>query len=158
MPRSHLETGVRWGDAGALICLDRFAYMVGDIFDTKSGRGRVEIRTGVGQRRHWKNEEKGEIVAEALVPGAVVSEVARRHDMTPQHLFSWIRAAKAGKFALPAEASFVPVVVEAPAKGVPRDRSVWIVITIGEVRVRVPSGAEAKTVEAVLRAVRRVLA
>ena len=135
--------------------------MVDDI-DTKSGRGRVEIRTGIGQRRNWSDEEKGEIVAEAVAPGAVVSEVARRHDLTPQHLFSWIRAAKDGKFALPAEAApaFVPVVVETaePQKAPPCDRSAPIVITIGDVRVRVPGGAEARTIEAVLRAVRRVLA
>ncbi len=136
--------------------------MVDDIVDTKSGRGRVEIRTGIGQRRNWSDEEKGEIVAEAVAPGAVVSEVARRHDMTPQHLFSWIRAAKDGKFALPAEAApaFVPVVVEGvePEKVALRERSASIVISIGDVRVRVPGGAEARTIEAVLRAVRRVLA
>jgi transposase len=44
--------------------------------------------------------------------------------MTPQHLFSWIRPAKDGKFALPAETApaFVPVVVEAtePKKAPPR--------------------------------------
>ncbi len=136
--------------------------MVDDIVDMKGGRGRVEIRTGVGQRRNWSDEKKGEIVAEAVAPGAVVSEVARRHDLTPQHLFSWIRAAKDGKFALPVEAApaFVPVVVEAaePQQAAPRDRSAPIVIMIGDVRVRVPGGAEARTVEAVLRAVRRVLA
>ena len=136
--------------------------MVDDIVDTKSGRGRVEIRTGVGQRRNWSDEEKGEIVAEAVAPGTVVSEVARRHDLTPQHLFSWIRAAKDGKFALPAEAgpAFVPVVVEAtePKKATPREHPASIVISIGDVRVRVPGGAEARTVEAVLRAVRRILA
>ena len=133
--------------------------MVDDIVDTKGGRGRVEIRTGVGQRRNWSDEKKGKIVAEAVVPGAVVSEVARRHDMTPQHLFSWIRAAKDGKFALPEAAApaFVPVVVEAsePQKAAPRDRSAPIVILIGDVRVRVPGGADMRTVEATLRAVRR---
>ena len=59
------------------------------LIDTKSGRGGVEIHAGAGQRRRWSDEEKGEIVAEAVVPGAGVSEVARRHDMTayaPVHL------------------------------------------------------------------------
>jgi len=77
--------------------------MVEDIVDTKRGRGRVEIRTGVGRKRRWPDEEKGRIVAEAVALGAVVSEVARRHDMSPQHLFGWIKAAKEGKFALPAD-------------------------------------------------------
>jgi transposase len=121
--------------------------------------GRMEIRTGVIRHRRWTDEEKGRIVAEAIAPGAVIAEVARRHDLTPQHLSNWIRAAKEGHFALPAEAgpAFVPVVVEAeaPKKAAPRERSSAIVIMIGDVRVRVPGGVEARTVEAVLRAVRR---
>jgi transposase len=133
--------------------------MVEDIVDRKRGRGHVEIRTGIGRKRRWLDEEKGRIVAEAVAPGAVVSEVARRYDLTPQHLFGWIRAAKDGKFALPADGApaFVPVVVE-PArtsKAALRERSVSIEIAIGAIKVRVCNGADARTVEAVLRAVRR---
>ena len=136
--------------------------MVEDIVDTKPGRGRVEIRTGIGRKRRWLDEEKGRIVAEAVAPGAVVSEVARRYDLTPQHLFGWIRAAKDGKFALPADVApaFVPVVVE-PArtnKAALRERSVSVEIAIGAIKVRVRNGADARTVEAVLRAVRRASA
>ena len=105
------------------------------------------------------DEEKGRIVAEAVAPGAVVAEVARRYDLTPQHLFGWIRAAKDGKFALPADVApaFVPVVVEPvrTSKAALRERSVSIEIAIGAIKVRVRNGADARTVEAVLRAVRR---
>jgi transposase len=68
----------------------------------------------VGGRRRWSGEAKGRIVAESYVPGAVVSEVARRHDMLPQHLFVWRKAARAGLVTLPADAApmFVPVVRE----------------------------------------------
>ena len=139
-----------------------FAYMVEDIVDTKRGRGRVEIRTGIGRKRRWPDEEKGRIVAEAVAPGAVVAEVARRYDLTPQHLFGWIRAAKDGKFALPADVApaFVPVVVEPvrTSKAALRERSVSIEIAIGAIKVRVRNGADARTVEAVLRAVRRTSA
>jgi transposase len=133
--------------------------MVEDIVDTKRGRGHVEIRTGIGRKRRWPDEEKGRIVAEAVAPGAVVAEVARRYDLTPQHLFGWIRAAKDGKFALPADVApaFVPVVVEPvrTSKAALRERSVSIEIAIGAIKVRVRNGADARTVEAVLRAVRR---
>ena len=49
------------------------------------------------------------------------------------------------------------MVVEAaePQKAAPCERSAPIVVTIGDVRVRVPSGADMRTVEAILRAVRR---
>ena len=133
--------------------------MVEDIFGTKAGGGRVDIRTGIGRRRRWPEEEKGRIVAEAVAPGAVVSEVARRHDLTPQHLFSWIRAAKDGEIALPAdcEASFVPVVLEPVrrSKSGSCERAASIEITVGPVTVRVRNGADARTIEAVLRAVSR---
>ena len=89
--------------------------MTDTICDTKLAHGRVEIRTGVGRRRRWMAQEKGRIVAEALTSGVPVAEIARRHDMSPQHLFSWIRAAQEGRLALPAEegAVFVPIVTAA---------------------------------------------
>ena len=65
-------------------------------------------------RRKWSAERKGEIVAESMQPGVVVSEVARRHNLTPQQLFAWRHDAKQGRLALPEEAmSFVPVVATA---------------------------------------------
>src|ERR1019366_8159520 len=101
--------------------------MVDDIFDTSRPRGRVEIRTGVGRRRRWSEEQKGRIVAESYDPGAVVSEVARRHEISPQHLFTWRKAARTGLLALPGEEGpmFVPVVTSgdssAAATGKPAD-------------------------------------
>jgi len=92
---------------------DRFAYMVDHIVGSSPSRGRVEIRTGVGRRRRWSAEQKGRIVAESFAAGAVVSEVARRHDIAPQHLFAWRKAARAGRLALSEDvlAAFVPVVM-----------------------------------------------
>src|SRR5260370_25663951 len=86
--------------------------MVEHIVDASEPRGRVVIRVGVGRRRRWSGEAKGRIVAESYGPGAVVSEVARRHDMSPQHLFAWRKAARAGLLTLPADEApmFVPVV------------------------------------------------
>jgi transposase len=86
--------------------------MVDHIVDASERRGRVDIRVGVGRRRRWRAADKGRIVAESFAPGAVVSEVARRHEITPQHLFAWRKAARAGRLTLPAEEApmFVPVV------------------------------------------------
>ena len=125
--------------------------------DTKVARRHVEI-TSVVRRRRWSDEEKGRIVAEAIAPGAVIADVARRHNLAPQQLSNWIRAAKDGQFALPADEmpAFVPVVpVESaqPSKAAHERRAIEIVI--GTIKVRVPGGAEAGDVETVLRAVRR---
>jgi transposase len=130
-----------------------------DISDnTNVVRRGVEV-TRVVRRRHWSDEEKGRIVAEAIAPGAVVADVARRHDLVPQHLSNWIKAAKEGRFALPADAmpSFVPVVVESAQvnKGSHERCAIVIEVVIGAIKVGVPSGANARDVEAVLRAVRR---
>ena len=91
------------------------------ICDTRLAHGRMEIRTGVGRRRRWTGEEKGRIVAEALNGEVAVAEIARRHDMSSQHLFNWIRAARDGRLRLPAEVVsgsedrlFVPIMASTP--------------------------------------------
>src|SRR5215469_3429229 len=119
--------------------------------DTNVVPRRTEV-TRVVRRRRWSDEDKGRIVAEAVTPGAVIANVARRHDITPQHLSNWIKAAKDGRFVLPAEevSAFVPVVSVALAEA---NKAAQIVI--GAVQVRVPGGANTRDVEAILRAVRR---
>ena len=91
--------------------------MVDHIVDASERRGRIDIRTGVGRRRRWSDEVKGQVVAESYEPGVVVSEVARRHDITPQHLFGWRKAARTGRLVLPAAEPpmFVPVVTATDA-------------------------------------------
>jgi transposase len=66
-----------------------------------------------GRRRRWSDEQKAQIVAESFVPGVVVAEVARRHDIAPQHLTAWRTAAKRGSMVLPAcnDLGFARVVV-----------------------------------------------
>jgi transposase len=115
---------------------------------------------GRRSRASWSEEEKGRIVAEAIAPDAVIADVARRHDLVPQHLWNWIKAAREGRFVLPDDGvpAFVPVLsVEAGQAGEPAQdvRSAAIELVIGAVTVRVPAGAEARDVEAVLRAVWR---
>jgi transposase len=132
--------------------------MVDHIVDTSERRGGVDIRVGVGRRRRWRSADKGRIVAESYAPGAVVSEVARRHDITPQHLFAWRKAARAGRLTLPAEEApmFVPVVTtirevgaDAAANG-PES----IVIEIAGAMVRAQRGVDLGWLRDVLRAVK----
>jgi len=52
---------------------------------------RVEIITGTARRRRWSADAKAAMVAESFAPGASVSAVARRHDITPSLLFLWRR-------------------------------------------------------------------
>lgn len=133
-------------------------YVLINICDTKLSFGRVEIRTGVGRRRRWTALEKGRIVAEALNAGVPVAEIARRHDMSSQHLFSWIRAAKEGRLALPADevAVFVPIVTAATevTKAPKAAPSTPIEIGIKDFVVRAVPGIDMRLLFDVLRAVK----
>ena len=55
---------------------------------------RLEVITGTGRRRRFSADDKVRIIEETLVPGAVVSDVARRHGLSPQQLFTWRRQAR----------------------------------------------------------------
>jgi transposase len=129
---------------------------------------RVEIINGIGGRRRWSVDDKARIVEETLAPGAVVSEVARRHGLTPQQVFGWRRAARRAAEDGDDTGSprFVPAVVEeakpAPARKrrKPRrasrssDATGLIELEIGGVTVRVGRGAEAETITAVIHALK----
>ncbi|MCW5688159.1 MAG: transposase [Pseudolabrys sp.] len=75
---------------------------------------RLEVITGMGRRRRFSDEYKARVVEEALAPGAVVSQIARRHGLTPQQLFGWRRQARETASAETGDRApmFVPAVVE----------------------------------------------
>lgn len=78
------------------------------------GYRRVEVLTGPGRRRSWSDDEKARIVAETAEPGAKVTDVARRWQVSPQQVFDWRRQARKAlaEIAVPAGSGFVPVVAE----------------------------------------------
>lgn len=120
---------------------------------------RLEVINGALGRRSWSSEEKGRIVAESMAPGVVVSEVARRHGLNPQQLFSWRHDAKQGRLVLPADAvSFVPVVTRNDDESLsPTSSMGQIEVHIGGAVVKVPDDAEPKHLSKVLRAVKLAL-
>src|SRR5215831_13803107 len=83
---------------------------------------RLEVITGTGRRRRFSGDFKARIIEETLVVGAVISDVARRHGLTPQQVFSWRRQARHSMAGTEnATAHFVPAIVEtAPAARVRR--------------------------------------
>jgi transposase len=134
---------------------------------------------GGGQRRRWSRDDKARIVSESLKPGASVSEVARRHGLSPGQLFGWRRKARAvigRSAALPGEAgrvrprskgtrlppdppAFAPVVMATPSVPLQPAASatsvVEIAIAIGGVSVRISGAVDIDALVAVLNAVRR---
>jgi transposase len=132
---------------------------------------RIEVITGIERRRKWSAQEKVAIVAESLAEGAVVSEVARRHGLSPQQLFGWrSRLRDAVKGSAPssdATPAFVPAIVEdeppssaAPALPAAVAMSAAgvapapIEIALGGVIVRVRGEADPRALMTVLKALR----
>ncbi len=72
---------------------------------------RHEILTGVERRRRWSREDKLRIQSEVGVEGASVSDVARRHDVTRQHLYQWRQELRRKPLTARAHPSLVPVEV-----------------------------------------------
>src|SRR3954471_2070944 len=79
---------------------------------------RVEVLGGVERRRRWSRDDKMRIIEETLAPGAVVTEIARRHGIATSLVFTWRRRARLATVAV-AGPRFVPVqVAAASAEGV----------------------------------------
>ncbi len=57
---------------------------------------RLEV-VETGGRCRWSAEAKRRIVEESLAQGATASSVARRHGISPGHLFLWRRAYRSGE-------------------------------------------------------------
>ncbi len=55
---------------------------------------RHEVIVGVERRRFWPDDLKLSILREVGVGGATVTDVARRHDVSRQHIYQWRRQLK----------------------------------------------------------------
>ena len=125
---------------------------------------RVEVFTGAGRRRRWSAEAKARIVAESYATS--VGEVADQYGLSKTQLFTWRRDARDGDAEETPAPIFAPVVLEPPAEAAaPRGeakpkkgrltRPGGIELEIDGVVVRVERGAEARTVAAVIQALKR---
>jgi transposase len=82
---------------------------------------RHEVIVGVERRRRWPDDEKLSILTEVGVDGATVAEVARRHDLTRQHIYQWRRELRR-KALWPCSGDTVFLALEAPGAAEPRAR------------------------------------
>jgi transposase len=116
-------------------------------------KAQVEVITSVQRRRHWSRAEKERIVAAAMEPGAVASEVARASGIYVSQLFRWRR-----QLCEPAQipAMFNPVAVTPEPEAVlptsPEKAGVIEIEFASGGRMRISGSVEASTVSALMKA------
>lgn len=117
--------------------------------------GFVELLAAPAAKRRWSDEAKGRMVAETLVPGVTVNEVARRHGVKANHLSSWRTLARKGKLVVPevAGAEFEPRVAVAETSEPPIVTGT-IDLVIGPVTVRFDAATPAARVAELVIALR----
>jgi transposase len=112
----------------------------------------ITIFNGPERRRRWSDDDRLQILEAAFAPGANVSDVARRFDVSTSLIYQW-RTSMLKKNAAP---DFVPAVVveEAPDTLAPvRDPVITIQFSHGAT-VLIEAAAPTVLVTAALRALR----
>lgn len=131
-----------------------------------------EVLSGPERRRRWGSEEKARLVAEIMVPGAKVTEIARRHGISRSLLYTWRReAGQAAAIGSAASAlpDLVPVMItdgaEVPKRAaLPAERAGAATKGVGTIEIALPGGVrvtvrgrvEERTLRTVLDALRSV--
>ena len=117
----------------------------------------IEVITSVQRRRRWSRGEKERIVAAALEPGAVASEIAREAGIHTSQLFRW-RQQLCKRSPEPPAFNAVAIAHEPAIAALPLPTStseqpgtVEIEFATGG-RMRITGSVDAATVSALLRA------
>jgi transposase len=109
----------------------------------------VEVITSVERRRRWSRAEKERIVAAAIEPGAVASEVARAAGIHASQLFRW-RQQLCGPPQSKPTFSAVTVVPEPGAISQPAPQGAIEVEFATGARMRITGPVDASTVRAMI--------
>ncbi|RWI37110.1 MAG: transposase [Mesorhizobium sp.] len=105
--------------------------------------------------RHWSDEDKARLVAEASAPGSNVSAIARSHGLDPSQVYAWRRKALTSGAVSPlTEGQVKPVrFTRFEAVG-----SEMVEIVVGDVVGRIGGYVDPDRLVKIMRAVRRVVA
>ena len=120
----------------------------------------IDVVVGPRGHRRWPDALKARIVAETLVEGATVRDVAARYDLRPNHLSEWRRRAREGKLVLPAlpepEAEsgpvFAPMVIEELTDRTVVSGDATLDIVCGDVVIRLDGATQAARIAGIVRA------
>ncbi|MDR5655526.1 IS66-like element accessory protein TnpA [Ruixingdingia sedimenti] len=121
---------------------------------------RLEVIEGPTGRRRRTKAERARIAAESLVPGASVTDVARRHGTTRWQVYDWRKKLRTGQFVVPESVVALPMFAELIAEGaaaeMPAETAVTtgLEIVVGDVVIRVGSDTDEVLLTRVIRAAR----
>jgi transposase len=117
-------------------------------------KAQVEVITSVQRRRRWSRAEKERIVAAALEPGAVASEVARAAGIDASQLFRWRQELCERAQAAPGFAAVTVADERRPSAEAPLASASGLIEVefAGGARLRISGAADAAVVGAVVKA------
>ena len=129
---------------------------------TRKGVSRIEVLDGPTGRRRWPDDVKARIVAESLMPGARVCDVADKYGLIARHLSQWRGLARKGMLVLPVDdgPAFVTLMLEpvaGPEPEVAMAESGVVKIEIGGAVLHVPSDCSPDRAAALAAALKRAL-
>lgn len=120
----------------------------------------LDVVVGPRDHRRWPDGVKARIVAETLVEGATVRDVAARYDLRPNHLSSWRRRAREGKLVLSAVPEpqadsgpmFAPMVIEGLTDRTVGAGNATLEIVCGDAMIRLDGATPAVRIAGIVRA------
>ncbi len=125
---------------------------------------RVEVITGRRRRLDWTAEQKARIVAESCLPGANISEVARRNGVNRGLLGAWRKQVRVAAMPSAPAPLFATVQIEdrsdvhdpavGPAPKAVRPRPDPMIVEISGARIQVPNGVDPATLGVLISALR----
>lgn len=112
--------------------------------------GQMTVFTGPERRRRWSEDDRQRVLAAAFSPGAVVTEVARRFDVSTALIYRWRQEARG------LAVGFAPVVLtpEPMARPAPAEGAGIVVDLADASRVSIGAGVSPALAAAALRALR----
>ena len=113
----------------------------------------VEVITSAQRRRRWSRAEKERIVAAAMEPGAVASEVARAAGIHSSQLFRW-RQELCERAQIPSAFNPVAITSEPGTVSPPSPERAGVIELefAGGGRMRITGPVDASTVSALMKA------
>jgi transposase len=120
--------------------------------------GRLEVIEGPTGRRQRSQGDKARIVAESLLPGVRVADVARRHGVTRWQVYDWRKQFRSGRLALPESAASEPAFAAVMVEDAPEQKAApsCIEIVVGDLVIRAAPGVDDRHLSRIIRIARAV--